>query len=158
LLTPHADVSGFTGSFIISNSGTLLVNPGVGGTGTNPVIVLSGATLGGNGVIGGPVTVDGTLAPGSSPGTLTISNNLVVNAGAALQYELGTNSDLTAVSGNLSLDGTLNIADAGGFITNTYTLFTYVGTLTDNGGDSTSGRRLHRQRNGRDRASHSDVH
>jgi polygalacturonase/PKD repeat protein len=133
LLTPHADVSGFTGSFIISNSGTLLVNPGVGGTGTNPVIVLSGATLGGNGVIGGPVTVNGTLAPGSSPGTLTISNNLAVNAGAALQYELGTNSDLTAVSGNLSLDGTLNIADAGGFITNTYTLFTYVGTLTDNG-------------------------
>ena len=95
--------------------------------------MLGGATLGGGGVIDGPVTVDGTLAPGNSPGTLTISNNLVVNSDGSLQYQLGASSDLTTVSGDLTLGGTLNIADAGGFTTNTYTLFTYGGTLITNG-------------------------
>ena len=71
--------------------------------------------------------------PGDSPGTLTISNNLVVNSDAVLQYGLGTNSDLTVVSGNLGLDGTLNITDAGGLTNGTYPLFTYGGTLTTNG-------------------------
>jgi hypothetical protein len=50
-----------------------------------------------------------------------------------LWYQLGTNSDLTVVSGNLTLGGTLNISDAGGFTNTTYTLFTYGGTLTYNG-------------------------
>jgi fibronectin-binding autotransporter adhesin len=78
--------------------------------------------------------VDGTLVPGASPGTLTISNNLVVNGGAVLEYELGTSSDLVAVSSNLTLGGTLNVTDSGGFTTPaTYTLFSYGGILTDNG-------------------------
>ncbi len=50
-----------------------------------------------------------------------------------MHYELGTNSDLTVVSGNLTLGGTLNIIDAGGFTNATYTLFTYSGALTYNG-------------------------
>ena len=50
-----------------------------------------------------------------------------------MQYQLGTNSDQTVVSGNLTLLGTLNITDAGGFTNATYTLFTYGGTLTYNG-------------------------
>jgi len=44
-----------------------------------------------------------------------------------LQYELGTNSDLTVVSSDLGLDGTLNISDAGGLTNGVYALFTYVG-------------------------------
>ena len=35
--------------------------------------------------------------------------------------------------GNVALGGTLDVADAGGFGTGTYTLITYAGTLTDNG-------------------------
>ena len=124
----------FSGGTTISN-GTLLVNNTRGsGTGTGAVTVASGGTLGGTGVIGGPVTVNGTLAPGSSSvGTLTVSNNLVVNSGAVLAYELGTTSDRTVVSGNLTLGGTLNVSDAGGFGVGTYTLFTYGGTLAYNG-------------------------
>ena len=95
--------------------------------------MVSGATLGGSGVVGGPVTVNGTLSPGNGVGTLAISNNLVINGGAVLQYALGTNSDRTVVRGNLTLDGTLNITDAGGFANGTYTLFSYSGTLTNNG-------------------------
>jgi polygalacturonase len=130
----RTDSSGFNGPLVVSNSGTLLVNNTTGsGTGVGAVTVVNGAILGGGGIIGGPVTVNGILAPGNSPGTLTVSNNLIVNGSAVLQYELGTNSDQTVVSGNLTLGGTLNITDSGGFTNNTYTLFTYGGTLTYNG-------------------------
>ena len=115
--------------------GTLLVD-GVAGSARARSTWLTGTVLGGSGVLNGPVIVNGTLSPGDSPGTLTISNDLVVGSSAALQYELGTNSDLTSVSGNLTLDGTLNIADSGGFTTGTYPLFTYGGTLTTNGSPS----------------------
>lgn len=133
LLTLKGNSSGYSGNMTVSN-GTLLVNNTSGsGTGNGLVTVVSGATLGGNGVIGGPVTVNGTLAPGNSPGTLTISNNLVVSGGAALRFDLGTSSDLVAVSSNLTLGGTLNVANAGGFTNITYRLFNYGGTLTYNG-------------------------
>jgi unsaturated rhamnogalacturonyl hydrolase len=112
------------------NGGTLLVNGSVTGT----VTVASSATLGGSGTVRGPVTVQngGALSPGDGVGTLTVSN-LVLNAGALLRYELGTNSDLTAVASNLTVAGILNITDAGGFGAGTYTLFTYGKTLTYNG-------------------------
>jgi autotransporter-associated beta strand protein len=125
--------STYSGGTIVSN-GTLLVNNTVGsGTGTGAVTVVSGATLGGTGVIAGPVAVNGTLAPGSSVGTLTISNNLVLNSGTVLAYDLGTSSDLARVSGTLTLGGTLNISNAGGFGAGTYVLFTYGGSLTYSG-------------------------
>ena len=128
----------FSGGTTISN-GTLLVNNTTGsGTGTGAVTVTSTGTLGGTGVIAGPVAVNGTLAPGSPDtgvgvGTLTVSNNLVVNAGAVLAYELGAASDKTVVSSNLTLTGTLNVSNAGGFGAGTYTLFTYGGTLAYSG-------------------------
>ena len=128
-LTLRGDSSSFSGDLMVSN-GTLLVNNTTGsGTGSGAVTVQAGATLGGSGVVGGPLTVDGTLAPGNSPGTLTIGNDLVVNNGAVLQYQLGTSSDLTVVNGNLTLGGTLNVTDIGGFGLNNYTLFTYSGSL-----------------------------
>ena len=124
-------ISTYIGGTTVSN-GTLLVNNTAGsGTGTGAVTVVSGATLGGSGVIAGPVTVNGTLLPGNSPGSLTISNDLVINSGAVLQYNLGTTSDLTVVSGNLTfLGGTLDVVDAGGFTNTTYMLFRYGGGLT----------------------------
>jgi polygalacturonase/PKD repeat protein len=129
-LTLLGNNSGFGGAIVVTNTGTLLVNST---SGTGAVTVLSGATLGGTGVVSGPVTVNGALAPGNSPGTLTVSNNLTASGGALLQYQLGINSDLTAISGNLTLGGTLNVSDAGGFTNTTYTLFTYTGALTYNG-------------------------
>ena len=135
-LTLQGDSSAFSGTLTVSN-GTLLVDNTTGnGTGSGAVTVLGAATLGGNGVIGGPLTMNGTLAPGNSPGTLTVNNNLVINNGAVLQYELGPSSDLTVVNGNLTLGGTLNLSNAGGLQAANYPLFTYTGSLS---GDATFG-------------------
>ena len=101
----------------------------------NGLSISANATLTGVGTIVGNTTLanGATLAPGSGVGTLVVGNNLIVNNGAVLDYDLGTSSDLTAVGGNLTLGGTLNINDAGGFGVGTYTLFTYAGGLTYNG-------------------------
>jgi hypothetical protein len=100
-----------------------------------PATVEAGQTLQGAGSVKGLSTISAgaTLEPGPLAGTLTFSNSLAVNNGAMLNFALGTNGCRAAVIGNLTLGGTLNITDAGGFTTNTYTLFTYSGTLTYNG-------------------------
>ncbi|HVM60492.1 MAG TPA: pectinesterase family protein [Verrucomicrobiae bacterium] len=123
----------YSGGTIVSN-GTLLVDNTKGsGTGTGAVVVVSGGTLGGSGIINGPVNVSGTLAPGDGVGTLTISDDLTINQGAIVQCALGSNSAQTVVTGNLTLNGTLNVVDAGGFSSGTYTLFRYSGSLSTNG-------------------------
>ena len=135
-----------TKSTTVSNGAVFTVGDGAhsatltladGGTGVHSfndgLVISSNATLNGIGTIIGTATVSGTLSPGFSVGTITISNDLVLSSSSVLQYDLGSNSDLTVVSSNLTLDGTLNITDAGGFTNGTYTLFTYGGTLTTNG-------------------------
>jgi len=123
----------YTGDTAVS-AGTLVVNNTAGsGTGSGVVTVNSGATLAGTGTIGGILSVaaGGTLAPGGgSPGTLTISNDLSLDNASVLQFQLGANSDLVFVAGNLTLAGTLNVSDAGGFGPGTYTLFNYGDTLS----------------------------
>lgn len=49
------------------------------------------------------------------------------------QYQLGATSDRIAVSGNLTLSGTLNVSAVAGFGAGTYTLCTYSGTLAGSG-------------------------
>jgi autotransporter-associated beta strand protein len=116
------------------NGGTLFVNNPTGsGTGAGDVQVASGATLAGTGAIAGIVSVapGGILAPGgSSPGLLTLNSDLSLDDASVLQFQLGANSDQIFVGGDLTLGGTINISDAGGFGPGTYTLFTYVGALS----------------------------
>ncbi|HTY88281.1 MAG TPA: autotransporter-associated beta strand repeat-containing protein [Candidatus Acidoferrum sp.] len=115
------------------NGGALIVNGNQAGA-TGALTVNNNGALGGAGGVGGAVTVNngGTLEPGSGVGVLTINNNLTLNAGALLNFELGaTNaSDQVAVSGALALGGTLNVAALAGFGTNTYTLITCGGALS----------------------------
>jgi polygalacturonase len=65
--------------------------------------------------------------------TLAMENDLNLDGASTLNFGLGTNATEIAVSGNLTLGGTLNVADAGGFAAGIYTLFTYSGVLIDNG-------------------------
>ena len=96
----------------------------------------AGAFLGGSGTIYGSlaVTNGGTLSPGSSIGTLTVSN-LTLEAGVTNIFELGpiAASDKIIVLNNLVLGGTIQLQPATGFTTGTYTLFTYGGTIVTNG-------------------------
>jgi len=135
----------YTGGTTVA-AGTLSVNNKSGsGTGTGAVQIQSGATLAGSGTIAGAVTVakGGILAAGNSPGTLTLGA-LALASGSTLNYELGQAgvpggalNDLINVTGNLQLDGTLNIAQSAGgtFGPGLYRLVSYGGTLTDNGLD-----------------------
>ena len=123
----------YTGDTGVS-AGTLVVNNTAGsGTGSGVVTVSGGAMLAGTGTIGGIVSVapGGILAPGnSSPGLLTLNSDLSLDDASVLQFQLGTSSDQVSVAGDLTLGGTLNISDAGGFGPGIYTLFTYAGALS----------------------------
>lgn len=99
------------------------------------LVITNAATLRGVGTVMGDIKILGTLAPGSSIGTMVASNNVTLGSSATLEYELGSpgTSDLLEGHGNLTLDGTVNLSNAGGFAVGDYTLITYTGTLTDNG-------------------------
>jgi fibronectin-binding autotransporter adhesin len=136
------DTSNYTGQTIV-RAGSLFVN-GDQSAATGLVDVAAGATLGGHGIIGGDVVVadGGTLAPGNSPGTLTINGDLALGSGSTLAFEFGevnvaggALNDLVNVGGDLVLDGTLDVSiSAGGsFGGGVYRVFNYGGTLTDNG-------------------------
>ena len=112
-----AGVSTYSGPTIISN-GTLLVD---GSTAAGAVSVLAGTTLGGTGVVGGVVTLDGTVAPGAGIGTLTVSNQFTDGATAVYRFELGgtnapTDYDQLVVSDVHTLLGTLEVVLTNGYV------------------------------------------
>ena len=110
------------------SAGTLVVNNSAGsGTGTNAVLMQSGATLAGSGTIGGATTFQSgtTLSPGDGVGTLTFTNSLTLSSSTLLPFELGSSSDRVVVGGNLSAAGVINVIAVSGFGAGTYTLFTY---------------------------------
>jgi autotransporter-associated beta strand protein len=113
LLTLTANSSGFTGTTTV-RGGELRVNGGLAGS---VVTVGSGASLSGNGVIGGLVAQSGsTIAPGTSPGTLSVNGNVTLQAGSTTQFEVSATgpSDLILASGTASLGGTAALTNLGG--------------------------------------------
>src|SRR5206468_3013777 len=83
-------------------------------------------------------TISDTNVIGASPitlgaSTVTVSNTLTLVPASVLSYALGTNAALIAATGNLNLNGTLNVADAGGLTNTSYTIFTYTGALSGSG-------------------------
>ncbi|NCX99787.1 MAG: hypothetical protein EBX35_14720, partial [Planctomycetia bacterium] len=87
---------------------------------------------------GQALTINGTLAAGNSPGTLTVAGgNLVLGGSSITSYEIsGTNNtvggginDLTTVSDSLTLGGTLNVIASPAFDlfgSRTYRVFNYA--------------------------------
>lgn len=133
MLTLTGD-SSYAGTTTVA-SGTLSVTGRIASSATQ---VDSGARLQGTGRVDSNVTVadNGQLAPGASVGTLTIGGSLLLNPASQLDYELGnplSANDRIDVGSHLTLDGVLNISDAGGFSTGVYRIFNYGGTLTNNG-------------------------
>ncbi|MFZ5664193.1 MAG: autotransporter-associated beta strand repeat-containing protein [Pseudomonadota bacterium] len=133
----------FTGAVNV-NAGSLVLNGQFGDVAANSanLSLANGATLAGSGSFLGNISLGAgaKLAPGNSPATIAIGGNLLLDSASILNFELaqagvvgGGINDLITVSGNLTLDGTLNVAALTGFGEGIYRLINYGGTLTDNG-------------------------
>lgn len=136
-----------SGSFVV-NAGadvgmtSLVVNGGsVTTSGTiNAPITLNAGALTGNGSVNGTVTnAGGIVAPGLSPGTLTITGNYNQGAGGTLLLELGgattagVDYDLLSVSGTTSLAGTLAVnlfGSYGGVVGDQFDIIQSTGALS----------------------------
>lgn len=110
------------------SAGSLLIN-GDQSSATGSLSVLSGATLGGSGTIGGNVSVAGTHAPGNSPAIQTVNGDLTYSSGSTFAWELianttgsaGTSYDQVSLpTGNLVFSGatalTLSFDGAGSVV------------------------------------------
>lgn len=84
------------------------------GSVTGPVAIMNLGTLSGTGTIFGNVSGTGRLAPGNSPGIITINGNYTQSASGTLEIEFGgttpgTQHDKVTVSGAASLAGRLEV-------------------------------------------------
>ncbi len=94
-----------TAGFTILNGGNVSSNSGLN---------IQGGTLKGSGTITGNVFNGGTVAPGLSPGTLTITGNFAQTAAGTLSIEIngltpGTQHDQVIVNGTVALAGGLTV-------------------------------------------------
>ncbi len=118
------------------NAGTVVVNGTL--TATNAFTADAGTTLMGSGTIGGStVTVNGSVAPGNSIGTLNVTGNYVQGTGSTYTAEINAagQSDLIAATGNVTINAgatlTIDEEDVTTYPASTdYTLITAGGTLS----------------------------
>jgi T5SS/PEP-CTERM-associated repeat protein len=103
---------------VVSNNSTVSI---VGGDTlqVNSLTIDLGSTLRGTGTLIGNLTVDGTLAPGNSPGTFFISaGNLTMGSTSTWDQQIQSTSvyDIVDMSGtgSAALNGTLNVSTAPG--------------------------------------------
>jgi hypothetical protein len=117
------------------NGGTVSVPSGRTLDGT---MTVAGGTLQGFGTVGNVSNTGGTVAPGSSPGVLSVSGNYTQGSVGTLKTDItgttvGTEYDQLAVAGNTTLDGTLAIVNGLGFdpqIGQGFIVVTTAGTQT----------------------------
>ena len=131
LLNLTGDSSAFSGTTLVQ-VGTLAVNGLLGGM----LDVLAGGRLQGIGTVGS-TTVNGTVAPGNSIGTLTIAGSITFNPGSIYEVEINAQgqSDKIVASGTATINGgTVQVlAGAGNYAPQTrYNILTATGGLTAN--------------------------
>jgi outer membrane autotransporter protein len=110
----------------------------VNGSLTGDVTVATAGTLGGNGTITGAIVNNGTLAPGNSIGTLTVSGSYTQAAGSTYQVEVDSTGasdriNVGGAPGTATLNGgTVQVLAAGGTYghTTTYTILNATGGVT----------------------------
>jgi uncharacterized repeat protein (TIGR01451 family) len=104
----------YSGNTLVSGGTLRVANVSGSATGTGLVTVEPGATLTGPGFVAGTLTVNGTISPGSSPGTQNTGSE-VWNGGASYLWEIndvdageGTDPgwDLINITGGLTINAT----------------------------------------------------
>jgi len=118
LVQAIAGTLNFSGTYAQS-AGTTDVLPGA--TLQTATLSLNGGSLTGNGTIAGTVDNHAIVAPGASPGTLTINGDYVQESDGVLNIQIGgtapgTQYDRLLVSGNVTLGGTLNVTTTNSFV------------------------------------------
>lgn len=128
-----SDASGFTGTVSVTG-GTLLADSTLAVSTLN---VASGGTLGGQGEVQGSVSVAAGGVLSQTQGTTLKMTSLTLQETSNVNVTLGlpdvADPVLFEVTGDLALDGQLNVTSSGTFDLGTYRLFSYGGTLTNNG-------------------------
>ncbi len=168
LSNPNLNLSGtLTNTGSIGTSGASANTSNVGGTidqtgasaqvalpaGTklslaNPLLLKAGKLTGGGTLQGTVDNSGGTVLPGASPGTLTVSGNYTQGAGGKLEIEIGGTGagqfDRLAVGGNATLGGSLDLQPIGNYsassaIGDSIGFLTYGGTRTNQFASTTTG-------------------
>ncbi|AXK79082.1 autotransporter domain-containing protein [Pseudolabrys taiwanensis] len=125
--------STYSGATLV-NAGTLLITGALNGT--SAVTVINGATFGGTGSVNRTTVQNGgTLMPGApgTPGTFTITGNLVFSNGATYLVQGQSNSaySKTNVTGSANVTGTAKVTFAdGAYLSGTYTIIAANGGVT----------------------------
>lgn len=128
------------GPTFTDNGGSITMAAGATVIGPSGGLTLSSGRIGGSGTwIGAVSNSGGTVAPGASPGRLTIDGDYLQGAGGSLQIELeGTTAasqhDQLAVLGQATLGGTLSVTTPGTFIPATSDVFDIVTASGGRGG------------------------
>ena len=129
------------GTLALSGSGSIATSPNlivVGGA-TLDVTAVSGGftlaanqTLKGNGTVTGPITINGTLSPGASIGTLTLNGAATNNGTILAEITNGPSADKIVFSGGFRNNGgTLTVTSLGTLVNGTtYDLFDFSSTPT----------------------------
>ncbi|NNM27584.1 MAG: hypothetical protein HKO59_16670 [Phycisphaerales bacterium] len=107
-------------SVTLTSGATLTLSTSNATLGAATVTVNSGTTLAGIGTITGDIVNGGTVAPGNSPGTLTITGGYTQLVTGRLNIEVdgytaGSEHDALAVSGTATLDGAVAVTTGGSF-------------------------------------------
>jgi hypothetical protein len=142
----------FSGSSAIAgavqmNAGTISGTHTIGTVASPATVTINGGTFKGSNTVNGTFTTavgsHAIVAPHNdslSAGTMTVVGSMTLDSTTALYFDLaspGTTgsgiNDLIDITGNLSLDGTLNVNALSGFGAGTYRLFNYTGTLSGAG-------------------------
>lgn len=133
--TLELKVTNFQTGPTVVQQGTLLVTSDQS-LATGDVTVDAGATLGGNGVLGSDVIVNGDLAPGPATGQLDVTGNVSFAAGSAFVVDideaLSPVNDLLAVTGDITIapGSTLEVNLNSAATMLPYTIATATGTIS----------------------------
>ncbi|HEY0946243.1 MAG TPA: PEP-CTERM sorting domain-containing protein [Opitutaceae bacterium] len=137
------------GSLIVGSGASIMTTDAISIGGSGALSLTTGGTLSAgsltsDGVIGGSGTImagtftnNGILGPGNSPGSITLDGDVIQTAAGLTLIEIsgalaGTEYDFIHVTGDLTLDGTLEFAFLGDFNpvnAQTFTPITWDGTL-----------------------------
>jgi autotransporter-associated beta strand protein len=112
------------------NAGTLIVNGSIAAS--SLLTVNPGGIVGGIGFLPSTVIAGGTLSPGNSIGTINVVGDLTFTPGSFYSVEVDrTTSDLTNVTGQATLAGTVQVSSPTGAykFNSPYTILSAVGGL-----------------------------